>query len=192
MKARKKYYFDLGNVLVVTTFLLSDNAKRIRCKIFILILLVTCHLSASSQNINQLNINDMGSINWERIVQLVNDYRKKGYDCGSEGYFDPATPVRWNDTLALAAKEHSKDMYTNNFFSHTGSDLSSMGVRIRRQGYSWTICGENIGKGYRTEEQVITGWMNSPGHCSNIMNPKFKEIGVAKMGDYWTLVLGAR
>ena len=191
MAVNKILYYDLNHVLVESSSL-SEKAVWIRSTTFLGILLIVCHLSVFCQNSNLMKANEESAINRERIVQLVNDYRKKGCDCGSEGYFDPATPVRWNDTLALAAKEHSKDMYTNNFFSHTGSDLSSMGVRIRRQGYSWTICGENIGKGYKTEEQVITGWMNSPGHCSNIMNPKFKEIGVAKMGDYWTLVLGAR
>ena len=40
-------------------------------------------------------------------------------------------------------------------------------------------------------EDTDNGWINSSGHCSNIMDPKFKEIGVAKVGDYWTLVFGA-
>ena len=45
---------------------------------------------------------------------------------------------------------------------------------------------------YQTEKSVIEGWIKSPGHCKNIMNPAYKEIGAARKGNYWTLVLGAR
>jgi len=45
---------------------------------------------------------------------------------------------------------------------------------------------------YQTEKSVIEGWIKSSGHCKNIMKPAYKEIGVARKGNYWTLVLGAR
>ena len=155
-------------------------------------LLLVCAFPSSCQEVNQIESNEESSINKGLVLQLINAYRTSGCDCGSEGYFAPATSLIWNDTLELAAKEHSTDMYSNNFFSHTGSDGSSMSDRIKRLGYNWTTCGENIGNGYKNEEQVVKGWINSPGHCRNIMNPNFKETGAARMGDYWTLVLGTR
>ena len=166
--------------------------SEFRFTLIISFLLLTCTLPSSCQKVSQIERNDESSINKGLVLQLINDYRTAGCDCETEGYFAPTTSVIWNDTLELAAKEHSTDMFTENFFSHTGSDGSSMSERIKRLGYDWKTCGENIGQGYKNEEQVVKGWINSPGHCRNIMNPNFKETGAAKAGDYWTLVFGAR
>jgi uncharacterized protein YkwD len=156
------------------------------------ILLILSPLPSSCHKSNPIEPEDESSINKELVLQLINTHRASGCNCGSEGYYGPTTPVKWNDMLEMAAKTHSADMYSNNFFNHTGSDGSNMSDRIKRVGYNWTTCGENIGNGYKTEEQVVKGWINSPGHCRNIMNPNFKEIGMAMMGYYWTLTLGAR
>ena len=43
-----------------------------------------------------------------------------------------------------------------------------------------------------SEEGTVKAWIESPGHCRNIMNSNYTEIGVARVGDYWTLVLGTR
>jgi len=127
----------------------------------------------------------------ELLLQLVNSVRASGCDCKSEGFFAPTSPVVWNDTLELAAKDHCDDMLKNKFFSHTGSDDSNPGVRLARRNYSWTTYGENISHGHQTERSVVEGWIKSAGHCRNIMNPNFKEMGVAKAGDYWTQVFAA-
>jgi len=128
----------------------------------------------------------------ELLLQLVNSYRASGCNCGSEGYFVPTVSLEWNDILERAAHDHCVDMFTNKFFSHTGSDGSDVGTRLNRRGYKWKTCGENISSGRQTEKSVIDGWMKSPGHCRNIMNPTFKEIGASRKDSYWTLVLGTR
>ena len=125
------------------------------------------------------------------MLQLVNDARASGYSCGSD-YCPPTTPVSWDTTLESVAHDHSLDMYTNKFFSHTGSDGSNPGQRMNRRGYNWKTYGENIALGYQTEEAVIAGWLNSPGHCKNIMNPNFKDMGIAREGNYWTQVFGTK
>jgi uncharacterized protein YkwD len=124
----------------------------------------------------------------EKLLELVNDVREKGCDCGGE-YQAPASPVVWNDKLEQAAQNHSNDMDENNFMKHDGSDGSSPGDRIVVVGYSWSTYGENIANGYTSESAVIQGWLDSPGHCKNIMNAKFTEMGVATSGSYWTMVL---
>jgi uncharacterized protein YkwD len=83
-------------------------------------------------------------------------------------------------------------MYTNNYFNHTGLNGSSAGDRIIAAGYAWRSFGENIAKGYSTEQSVMDGWIRSEGHCKNIMNPGFKEMGVARVGTYWTQEFGSR
>ncbi|MFI1072729.1 CAP domain-containing protein [Streptomyces puniciscabiei] len=117
-----------------------------------------------------------------RVVQLVNAERAK-VGCH---------PLTVNPELAKAAQAHSADMAAHQNMSHTGSDGSSPGDRITRAGYSWSAYGENVAYGYATPEQVMNGWMNSPGHRANILNCSYKEIGVglAQPGSYWTQDFG--
>ncbi|MEV8592949.1 CAP domain-containing protein [Streptomyces sp. NPDC052012] len=117
-----------------------------------------------------------------RVVELVNAERSKA-GCSA---------VKVNSALTKAAQDHSEDMAATGTMSHTGSDGSSPEQRITRAGYSWSAYGENVAYGYSTPEQVMQGWMNSPGHRENILNCSFKEIGVglAQPGSYWTQDFG--
>ncbi|MEU6553456.1 CAP domain-containing protein [Streptomyces sp. NPDC046915] len=117
-----------------------------------------------------------------RVIQLVNAERAK-VGCSA---------LTSNATLAKAAQAHSADMAAHQNMSHTGSDGSSPGDRITRAGYSWSAYGENVAYGYSTPEQVMAGWMSSPGHRANILNCSFKQIGVglAQPGSYWTQDFG--
>lgn len=133
------------------------------------------------------------------FLAAVNQARAVDRFCGST-HFAAAPPVAWNDDLAMAAYLHSFDMATNNFFSHTGSDNSSAGARITREGYGWTTYGENIAVGYPTVSAVMQGWLGSEGHCRNIMNPGFEEIGAgfaagpfggSTSARYWTFDLAS-
>ena len=131
------------------------------------------------------------SVNKTVLLQLVNDVRRKGCNCGN-AYYAAAPALTWNDQLEKVAFIHSKDMFQNKYFSHTGSDGTGSGERIRNAGYNWRWYGENIAEGYPNEKEVVAGWLSSPGHCANIMNKNYKEMGVAKVGDYWTQVFATR
>ncbi|MGW2645332.1 CAP domain-containing protein [Streptomyces sp. NPDC001393] len=117
-----------------------------------------------------------------RVVQLVNAERAK-VGCH---------PLTVNAELTKAAQAHSADMAAHQNMSHTGSDGSSPGDRITAAGYAWSAYGENVAYGYATPEQVMNGWMNSPGHRANILNCSYQEIGVglAQPGSYWTQDFG--
>lgn len=95
------------------------------------------------------------------ILDLVNEVRVKGCNCGAEKML-PVDSVKWNSLLVLAAKRHSEDMNTNNYFSHIGLDGSTVADRINKTGFIWTCYGENIAYGATTEQQVFELWMNSP------------------------------
>ncbi|UFR06313.1 CAP domain-containing protein [Streptomyces sp. Go40/10] len=116
------------------------------------------------------------------ILQLVNDERAKA---GCQA-------LTLNPALTKAAQAHSADMASHQNMSHTGSDGSNPGDRITAAGYTWSSYGENVAYGYGTAEQVMAGWMASPGHRANILNCGFKEIGVglAQPGSYWTQDFG--
>ncbi|MFJ8114205.1 CAP domain-containing protein [Streptomyces sp. NPDC096132] len=113
-----------------------------------------------------------------RVLALVNSERSKA-GCSA---------VTLNAKLAKAAQDHSVDMAAHKNMSHTGSDGSDPGERITRAGYDWQTYGENVAYGYSTPEQVMAGWMSSPGHKRNILTCAFKEIGIglAQPGNYWT------
>lgn len=122
------------------------------------------------------------------ILDLTNQARAQGRDCGGDAGFMAAAPaLAWNDGLATAARLHSEDMAQNDFFSHTGSDGSSVGQRVTRQGYAWGTVGENIST-RGTPQEVVDGWLRSPGHCENIMSPDFTEMGAGVAGGKWTQV----
>jgi uncharacterized protein YkwD len=80
------------------------------------------------------------------------------------------------------------------YFSHTSLDGRSMSERVNATGYTWASLGENIAAGYRDIDGVIDGWMRSDGHCANLMNPAFDEVGLAcapgaagsSYPQYWT------
>lgn len=133
----------------------------------------------------------------EELTERVNEARGRAQNCGNER-FPEAPPLAWSNTLAKAAVQHSEDMAKNSHFSHTGTDGSNAGARIKKMGYNAGTWGENIAAGYGTAELVVTGWLNSPGHCANIMNSNFTEFGTAsaensgsEYGIYWTMVLAA-
>lgn len=125
------------------------------------------------------------------LLSLVNDYRTAGCNCGGN-FMPPVDTVVWNDTLERAAEIHSIDMNDNAFFSHTGNDGSSPSDRVTRVDYPWRTVGENIARGYDTEAKVVEAWINSPGHCRNIMNGDFEEMGVAEHNLYWTQVFATK
>lgn len=98
-------------------------------------------------------------------------------------------------SLGRAAQNHAGDMVVRNFFSHSGSNGSSVADRAREEGYQFQAIGENIAMGTnRTPSSAIEGWMNSPGHRSNILNPNYTEIGfgIALRGNeyYYVQVFG--
>ncbi len=126
-------------------------------------------------------------LNSDELVALVNEARRVGQYCGDE-WFPSVDDIEWNMLIEEAAQIHSDDMDQNDFFEHQGSDGSSAGDRLQRVGYSWSTYGENIAHGYVTEESAVEGWLDSPGHCRNIMNGDFAQMGVATKGFYWTQV----
>jgi uncharacterized protein YkwD len=145
------------------------------------------NLGATTQDTINKCMNDAD----KQMLTLVNNARAQTRSCGTESY-QAAAALSWNCRLESAAHAHSASMAKNNYFSHTGKDGSSPGDRISNAGYAWMTYGENIAAGYRDAESVMDGWLTSPGHCANLMNPKFKDIGVGivngsgSYGIYWT------
>ena len=111
-----------------------------------------------------------------QVVTLVNQERAKA------GL--PALKVT-NSTLRLVALDKAKDMYNNNYFSHTSPTYGSPFDMMKKYGVAYRAAGENIAKGQRTPQEVMNAWMNSAGHRANILSASFTTIGVAYYNGVW-------
>jgi uncharacterized protein YkwD len=132
-----------------------------------------------------------------QVLAAVNAARAEPRRCGDQ-QFQAAAPLRWNAALTRAALAHSSDMAAHRYFSHQEKNGSVVDDRASRAGYAWTRIGENIAAGQKSVAEAVDGWLDSPGHCANIMNPGFDEMGLAYAVNpergriYWTQVLGRR
>ncbi|NTX08732.1 MULTISPECIES: CAP domain-containing protein [Myxococcus] len=132
----------------------------------------------------------------DQVLALVNQRRAAGAVCGGVTQA-PAPALTHHASLRCAARRHSKDMGTNNFMSHTGSNGSTPWQRITATGYTYRRAAENVAAGYSTPAAVVNGWMASSGHCTNIMNPLLVHIGIGYFNapsstyrHYWTQDFG--
>lgn len=134
----------------------------------------------------------------QKLLELLNAARAQPRQCGGQA-FAATTPLAWNAILGAAAEAHSRDMANNNYFDHKDRNGGTPGDRAELAGYSYQQIGENIAVGQDTIRKVVDGWVGSPGHCANLMNPEFKELGAAyavdpksDSGIYWTAMFGAQ
>lgn len=132
-----------------------------------------------------------------RALQLVNEVRARGARCG-ERSFAPAPPVKLSEALGGVAFGHADDMARHNYFEHEDLAGRSPADRVRAVGYREKLVGENIAYGPKSAEEVVQGWLDSPGHCENIMDPRFAEMGIAyaagqasRRGLFWVQLLVA-
>jgi uncharacterized protein YkwD len=112
-----------------------------------------------------------------QVLQLTNEARARGATCGGTVYA-PAAPLELNVKLSSAAQGHAADMAAKNYFSHTSADGRTFDARINAAGYLWFALGENIAAGQQTPQAVMNSWLTSPGHCADMLNPDFTEIGI--------------
>ncbi|MGV3685160.1 MAG: CAP domain-containing protein [Daejeonella sp.] len=130
------------------------------------------------------------------FLNRVNKLRTSGCKCGRT-YMPPVEPVTWNNALENSAFNHARDMYRRRYFAHTSLSGKSIKNRIEEAGYTLSglrsyAYGENIAAGQKSIDQVMNSWIRSEGHCKNIMNKNFREIGVAEVNLYWVQDFGAR
>jgi uncharacterized protein YkwD len=130
------------------------------------------------------------------VLRLVNKARGTARTCGTQR-FGPAQPLEWNAKLAAAALAHSRDMAQRNYVAHAAPDGGKVAERAAREGYEWQGIAENIASGQGSPQQAVAGWLASPDHCVNIMQPEFTEMGAAYVVNpdsdtmiYWTQVFG--
>jgi uncharacterized YkwD family protein len=110
-----------------------------------------------------------------QVISLVNQERAKA----------GLQPVTSDAALTRMALDKAKDMYNNNYFDHTSPTFGSPFDMMKSYNITYRYAGENIAKGQRTPQEVMTAWMNSAGHRQNILSPNFTKIGVAYYNGEW-------
>lgn len=131
------------------------------------------------------------SLQAERMLSLINAARAHSTTCGNHT-FGPAPPLSLSSTLDGVALGHALDMANHNYFEHQDLSGHSPADRVRAVGYKEKLVGENIAYGVENADEAVQGWLDSPGHCENIMDPRFAEMGIgfaqgrsSRHGLYW-------
>ena len=126
-----------------------------------------------------------------RVRQLINGARTRGRRCGSKSFY-ATRPLQQVLALDHAALAHAREMAAHSYLGHQARDGSMPAQRVMRVGYAWSAVAENVAAGQPSAEEVVTTWLESPGHCANLMNPRYTETGIAfavdkasAKGIYW-------
>src|SRR5438270_52705 len=151
---------------------------RIRCQIRLLLVALLAPLAAAAD-----------------VIDYVNSVRRHG--CG--GHAGGLVPLRESTRLDEVARQLAQGAELRAAQQLAGyHDGSSPEERITRSGYRWRETGENLASGIMTPEDAVAGWLRSPEHCANLMDPAFRHMGVAyavnprlEAGVYWAQEFGA-
>jgi uncharacterized protein YkwD len=158
------------------------------CFSIVILVIVSCEIT----NVNK-NETPTKPVYQELFLNLLNDLRKKGATCGNKSMPAAGLLVR-NSALESASLLHAKDMREQKYFSHLSKLGKSPADRAAEQNYNFRYIGENIYQGFSLNgdyKEAFEAWLNSPPHCENMMNPRFKDIGLGYDMQYWVLMFGA-
>lgn len=126
------------------------------------------------------------------ILELTNAARASGVSCGGRPY-PPVAPLVMAPALRCAGRAHSQDMIDRKFFDHTNPSGEGIVERVSRAGFRARDWGENIAAGGSTASATMQQWLSSAGHCRNIMDAGYRQLGVGyrrggNLRHYWTQV----
>lgn len=105
----------------------------------------------------------------ESIIQLTNAERAK---LG-------VSALKENKLLSEAARQKAADMFAFNYWAHVSPSGRTPWAFFTDVGYKYQYAGENLARDFRDPGSVVQAWMNSPTHRENMVNAKYREIGVA-------------
>ncbi len=162
---------------ILSILFIPQEKNNHRAKIlnpFVLVLLILFYI-ASQQFLNFYALAKPGVLGYsslivpEMIVTLTNQERE------TQGL----EPLKLNSTLSESATRKAGDMFAFNYWSHTSPSGRTPWDFFKEVNYEYRIAGENLAKDFYNNESVVRAWMKSPSHKENILNTKYKEIGIA-------------
>ncbi len=149
--------------------------------------------SANSSTAGNVSLN-VSPLSFKKLIKtsglLSNDVAETSATLTKEGVIDLTNQARLkngnlpalteNATLDTSAQAKLKDMFDKQYFEHVSLTNVGPGDVVQAAGYDYIMVGENLALGgFTSNADLVDAWMNSPGHRANILNTKYKEIGVA-------------
>ncbi len=127
-----------------------------------------------SSSLEEGNYNDKVLSQSEQMVyDLTNSVRVR----------NGLSPLSWSSSAGNAARKHSLNMASEDFFAHRDPSRRGPGDRLKSEGISYRTCGENIIAGYEGVILSVHGWYNSSGHRKNLLHTSFRYVGVGAAYD---------
>ncbi len=161
------------------------RAKGLHLDVLTFFLLIAISINTIGQLVPGKILGFATDITIEKLLEKTNQERT------SQGL----PPLRYNETLANAARDKAQDMFTYNYWAHyRPGDGTAPWDFIVKSGYKYEFAGENLAQGFLFSDAVVTGWMESPTHRANILRPEYDDVGFAVVngvlqGEETTLVV---
>jgi uncharacterized protein YkwD len=116
-------------------------------------------------------------VQMHKVVEQLNALRLQPTSCAEAG--SSMQHLAWDNKLAASAQEQAMDLALRDRLSHFDSRNRGLGMRLRSVGYAAAGAGENLAAGQTDVEDTLQAWLASPSHCANLMQPEFRDVGVA-------------
>lgn len=113
----------------------------------------------------------------QRAVEQINALRRQPAQCATAGA--DVQRLTWETRLATSAREQARDLAVQDRLSHVDSRNRGLGVRLRSVGYAAAGAGENLAAGQSDIDDALQAWLASPSHCANLMQPEYRDVGLA-------------
>ncbi len=116
-------------------------------------------------------------VQMHKAVEQLNALRLQPASCAASGA--SMQHLAWDSKLAASAQEQAVDLALRDRLSHVDSRNRGLGMRLRSVGYASAGAGENLAAGQADIEDTLQAWLASPSHCANLMQPEFRDVGLA-------------
>ena len=114
----------------------------------------------------------------QRAVQRLNEWRQQA-DAPCARANAGRHPLAWDARLAASAYAQASDLAQRDLLSHVDARQRGLGARLRQVGYAALGAGENLAAGQTDFDDTLQAWLASPAHCANLMQPEFRDVGLA-------------
>ncbi|MEL4177464.1 CAP domain-containing protein [Roseateles sp. PN1] len=133
----------------------------------------------------------------EQVLARVNAMRAQRQYCGPKP-FAAVAPLSWDARLQASAQAYADELSLLDKLTHIDQRGQGLRERVLERGYVFRQVAENLAGGPQYLDEVMAGWLGSEGHCENLMEPRFQDIGMAcvagpgELERYWVMHLGRK
>lgn len=136
--------------------------------VIVMVLFLTTQMISNLASTGQLNVLAYATnVSIGGLLSSTNSHRQAS----------GLSALNLNNQLIGAAQSKAAHMIANDYWSHVAPDGSTPWTFINASGYSYLKAGENLAFGFADSAGVVNGWMNSPSHRANMMDPKYVDVG---------------